>query len=156
MDIYIKVFFFKILLIHTISIWSIGFILVGLLSSFLYVYRIIYYSCYDYLKGYFNITLFYLSKTTTNITLLKSFYTPITYISISILLVFSFGVYYISLYCIDTTLVEWSSTVPEVLSSVMLIQYYIELYLVYIYIYIIFYIVLVFFILLYLNYVLNF
>lgn len=144
-----KSFFFKILLIHTISIWSIGFILVGLLSSFLYVYRIIYYSCYDYLKGHFNITLFYLSKTTTSITLLKSFYTPITYISISILLVFSFSVYYISLYCINTTLVEWGSTIPEVLSSVILVKYYIELYLVYIYIYYFLYSISIFYIIIF-------
>jgi len=83
-----------------------GFILIGLLSSFLYIYRIIYYSCYDYLKGRFNVTLLYLSKTKFNITLLKSFYTPVTYISISILFGFSIGVYYLSLYFINITLIE--------------------------------------------------
>jgi len=59
-----KSLFLQILIVSPYNIISYGFLISGMLSSIVYVYKIIYYSCFDYRKGDQDILTLYLQNNT--------------------------------------------------------------------------------------------
>ena len=61
-----KQMFITQLSISTFSTVGVGFCIIGLLTSVIYVYKLIYYSCFDFRKGFLQTTLLYIQNTLTN------------------------------------------------------------------------------------------
>lgn len=84
-----KQVFITQLSVSTHSFLSLGFCLIGLLTSVIYVYKLIYYSCFDYRKGFLQtITLFIQNTIKNKITLAINF----TYSKFfSFLIIYTYG-----------------------------------------------------------------
>lgn len=61
-----KQMFITQLSISPFSALSVGFCLIGLLSSIVYVYKLIYYSCFDFRKGFLQTSYLYIQNILTN------------------------------------------------------------------------------------------
>jgi NADH:ubiquinone oxidoreductase subunit 5 (subunit L)/multisubunit Na+/H+ antiporter MnhA subunit len=61
-----KHMFITKLSISTFSAISVGFCIIGLLTSVIYVYKLVYYSCFDFRKGFLQTTLLFLQNTLKN------------------------------------------------------------------------------------------
>lgn len=138
-----KFFFIKTLLVTTHHLVSFGFIVLGLLSSILYVYKIIYYSSFDYLKGNFNQVITWLQGATFNISLYSTLSTPITFYTTIFLLILAFGVYVLGYYLIMGVLIDLLTISDWYSSFILLIRYYSLLYLPYILVFYFFYILII-------------
>ncbi len=127
-----KVFFFKALLMSQGLVAVFGFIIIGLLTSLVYVFRIIYYSSFDYLKGPQLYIVRNLRTTQFSITVLGAFYTPVVIYAVWILFLISFGVYSLTFFILVETFTEISNQSLYILSFVKLGGYYTQLYMPYI------------------------
>lgn len=95
-----KFMFLNYLSLSNINIIPFGFIIIGMLCSIVYVYKIIYYSCFDYRKGSFQTINYYLQNNLNNIKDLSLNFTYIKFIAFFIIYLFSVIFFIITKYYI--------------------------------------------------------
>ena len=84
-----KSLFLQILIVSPYNIISYGFLISGMLSSIVYVYKIIYYSCFDYRKGDQDILTLYLQNNTSVSKYFVLFFNFSKYLAFILLYLFS-------------------------------------------------------------------
>lgn len=95
-----KFLFLNFMVINPINIIGYGLCIIGMLSSIVYVYKIIYYSCFDFRKGPFQTIIYLLQNNKKNLKNLFKTHTFIKIISFSILYIFAALFYIIIKYYI--------------------------------------------------------
>lgn len=91
-----KFLFLNLLIINPINIIAYGFCIIGMLSSIAYVYKIIYYSCFDFRKGPYQLLLYLVQNNKNCLKNLLKNHTFIKIISFSILYFFA-GLFYLTI-----------------------------------------------------------
>ena len=84
-----KSLFLQILIVSPYNILSYGFLVSGMLSSVVYVYKIVYYSCFDYRKGDQDILTLYLQNNVSANKYFILFFTLSKYLAFILLYLFS-------------------------------------------------------------------
>lgn len=128
-----KYYLFKTLLLNEFTLGCFGFIIIGMLSSLGYVFRLIYYPNFDFWKGYYMVTLRTLNLLKSKqLTLWTSIYTPITVWALLILVSGAVCTQLYSYYLLQELLFLNNATLVNSMSYMLLISYYTLLYLPYI------------------------
>lgn len=127
-----KFFFFKTFFLMQHFFLTFGFIIIGLLVSVIYVYKLIYYPVFDYLKGSLLRLLLNLKSTKFNISTYYSCYTPITFYTVIALLSLSLFVYFLAFYFLTFLAFDSISLSDWYTSFTLLYHYYTLLYFPYI------------------------
>lgn len=95
-----KLFFFKLLLLQALPFGIVGLVFMGLLTSFIYVYRLVYYSGFDFLKTTPTLISFYLNNIQNSSMGWWNLGTKVQLFAVSILLISGLLTYYSVLYFI--------------------------------------------------------
>lgn len=111
-----KTFFFKMLLLTNLNYINLGLMIIGMLGSVVYFFRLVYYVCFDFLKTVKNLSIKSILATLTN-------FQPYTItslnhiIAVSMLLLFSLVVVYFFFWFLLTNPLDFSSQPgnPEIL-----------------------------------------
>ena len=104
-----KVFFFKLLLSSSFYFLPIGFIVIGLLCSVIYVFRLVYYSCFDILKSSAVKIIFYVQRSAYSISKSYTLSTDVTLLGIIILFTFSFSIGILTAYYYFFNIIDFST-----------------------------------------------
>ncbi len=123
------------LLMNKVTPLALGFVMIGLLSSIVYVYRLVYYSVFDIAKEFFPNFIYELQQKQIDVTNYHSLTTIVQIVAVTTLLLFTCWIYvYFNSYFIssglvlDHTPVIFESDVELMRNSVKLYKYYYELF----------------------------
>lgn len=89
-----KFLFLNFMVINPINLVGYGLCIIGMLSSIAYVYKIIYYSCFDFRKGPFQLVVYLIQNNKKNLKNLFKNHTFIKIVAFSILYLFA-AIFYI-------------------------------------------------------------
>ena len=84
-----KFLFLNFMIINPINIVGYGLCIVGMLCSIVYVYKIIYYSCFDFRKGPYQLTIYLIQLHKNSLKNLLKNFTFIKFIAFSIIYLFA-------------------------------------------------------------------
>ena len=119
-----KSLFLQILIVSPYNIVSYGFLISGMLSSVVYVYKIIYYSCFDYRKGDQDILTLYLQNNVSANKYFISFFTLSKYLAFILLYLFStFFFVIVKYFVLKNYLFVYNGETTYINNTVFLINY---------------------------------
>jgi NADH:ubiquinone oxidoreductase subunit 5 (subunit L)/multisubunit Na+/H+ antiporter MnhA subunit len=95
-----KNLFLLLIVSNPVNIVGYGFLVLAMLSSIVYVYKLVYYSCFDFRKGSQDLIILYLQNNINNNKYFITFFTFAKYIAFCIIYIFSFFFFIIVKYYI--------------------------------------------------------
>lgn len=138
---YYKALFLTFLSVSNVNSFSLGFIIIGLLSSVVYTFRILYYSCFDFIKVSTFRIIVAVQNTRVNVLTKHTLSTPSAYTASLILLIASFIISLLMYYLLTYAAINIDSLPLETEVSTKLINTEATMYTQYVILFYFFYLV---------------